>query len=184
MPPNTSRPAEIAIPVPSFAELRRAMSQEVGPNAMARLLQRAGQSAGDALVALLEGDGTVAAGSGSEQPASAFWRRLGELLASRGWGHLTHEHVHPGVGALESTDWAEADAADGALRPSCHFTTGMLANVLGHFAQDEIAVLEVECRSRGDLRCRFLFGSGPALDAVHARISQGEPVETTLKALA
>jgi hypothetical protein len=52
-------------------------------------------------------------------------------------------------------------------QPSCHFTTGVLANILGRAADGEVAVLEVECRSRGDQRCRFLFGGADAVYSVY-----------------
>jgi hypothetical protein len=38
----------------------------------------------------------------------------------------------------------------------------------------EIAVLEAECRGRGDARCRFLFGSPAALEAVYAALREGD----------
>jgi hypothetical protein len=92
--------------------------------------------------------------------------------------------VHPGVGALEATDWAEADPSNGEARPNCVFTTGLLANLLGRAAGAEIAVMEVECRSRGDLSCRFLFGGEPALRKLHETIAAGASPEHALDQLA
>jgi hypothetical protein len=181
---TTTRPVEIALPLASLAVLRRTIAEQIGADDAARMLQGAGQAAGDALFPLIENGGPVGTdGPIGSVPGSTFWHRLGELLANRGWGHLVHEPAHPGLGALETTDWAEADAAGSALRPSCHFTTGLLANLLGRVAGAEIGVLEVECRSRGDLRCRFLFGGAPALEAVYHRLADGEPLDSTLDAL-
>jgi hypothetical protein len=50
----------------------------------------------------------------------------------------------------------------------------VLANLLGQVADADVAVLEVECRSRGDAHCRFLYGSPDALDAVYSRVAAGE----------
>jgi hypothetical protein len=196
----TSRPAELAMPIASLAALRRALAAEVGPDAAARALLLAGHAAGDALYAALasraaQGEsadlspadaGTDAPDPGAslaQVPQSVFWHHFADLFATRGWGRIAHEAVHGGVGSLESPDWAEADPTTGELRPSCFFTTGLLANLLGRVAGQEVAVLEVECRSRGDLRCRFLFGGAAALDSVYAALSEGRTVEEALAAL-
>jgi predicted hydrocarbon binding protein len=191
MTPVNSRPPELALPVASLAALRRELAAAVGGDAAARALQSAGGAAGDAFSrALVHGLGSSPAAADPESAAremiaaldqATFWRRFGELFVSRGWGHLTMAQLHPGVGALDSTDWVEADA--GASRPSCFFTTGLLANLLGRVADDDVAVLEVECRSRGDARCRFLFGSPVALEDVYRQMSAGQELADSLDAL-
>lgn len=191
MPRITPTPPELALPVASLAALRRALNDEVGPDAAARVLQQAGFAAGDALFQALAGrtgggqdtEGQDAEAALSQLPGSVFWRRLSDLFASRGWGRLHHEDLHPGVGCLESSDWVEADPAAAATRPSCFFSAGVLANILGRTAGVPVGVLEVECRSRGDLRCRFIFGGSAAIDAVYAATLQGRTVEESLAAL-
>ena len=59
----------------------------------------------------------------------------------------------------------------------------MLANVLGQVAGSDVAVLEVECRSRGDARCRFLFGSPEALNGVYRRLVGGENLDAAVAQL-
>jgi hypothetical protein len=86
------------------------------------------------------------------------------------------------VGALDSGNWVEVQP-ESATRPSCYFTTGLLANLLGQAADAEIAVLEVECRSRGDERCRFLFGAPVTLDELYGRLRSGEPVDQSIASL-
>lgn len=180
---NGSTP-EIALPTVSLVALRRALIEEVGADAAARALRRAGCAAGDALYPLLVGPAEGGEETGpAEMPGDVFWRNLGELLAARGWGRLDFEPVHPGVGALDSADWVEADPDLGAVHPCCHFTTGMLANLLGRAAGGEVGVLEAECRSRGDLRCRFLFGNREALTAVHTALASGAGTEESLATL-
>jgi len=191
MPRITPTPPELALPVASLAALRRALGEEVGPEKAARALQQAGFAAGDAIHALLASrtaGGQDAAEPGAadalgQLPGSVFWRRLADLFASRGWGRLAHEDLHPGVGALESSDWVEADPETGASRPSCFFTAGLLANILGRTAGQPVGVLEVECRSRGDLRCRFIFGGSAAIDSVYATTLEGQSVEESLARL-
>jgi predicted hydrocarbon binding protein len=192
MPRSASASSELALPVASLAALRAALAAEVGPDAAARALQRAGHAAGDAFFAILagrqpesgeEGDPWKArAAALAPLPAETFWRRLGDLFAARGWGHIEHEDAHPGVGALASSDWVEAES-HGHSRPDCHFTTGLLSNLLGRTAGGDVAVLEVECRSRGDLQCRFLFGGADAVQAVYDALLAGRDTGAALAAL-
>jgi predicted hydrocarbon binding protein len=185
MPRPGNRPPELAIPVASLAALRHSLAQEVGADAAARALAAAGHAAGAALFSQLatapETNGTPTVDGISE---TAFWRKLSNLFSARGWGTLGHAPAHQGVGSLESADWVEADDDAGAARPSCFFSTGMLANVLGNAAGAPIAVLEVECRSQGDARCRFLFGSMEAMQAVYDQVGSGQSVESALSELA
>lgn len=173
--PRPGKPPELAIPVASLAALRRALAAEVGADAAARALAAAGHAAGNALFSQL--------GEVDHVGETTFWRRLSSLFANRGWGTLTHNAAHEGVGALEAPNWVEADPEAGAARPSCHFSTGMLANLLGNAAGSQIAVLEVECRSRGDGRCRFLFGSAEAMQAVYNRVGSGASPDSVLAEL-
>ena len=177
MPRPGTRAPELAIPVASLAALRRTLTAEVGADAAARALRAAGNAAGDAWYPQL------ATGDDEGLSETVFWRRLSQLFSSRGWGTLTHSSIHPGVGALDASDWLEATSEKGEARPSCFFTTGMLANLLGNVAASGVAVLEVECRSSGAERCRFLFGSPEALNALYARVANGSAVEAALAEL-
>ncbi|HEY0305594.1 MAG TPA: V4R domain-containing protein [Longimicrobiales bacterium] len=177
MPRSGTRAPELAIPVASLSALRQALTAEVGPDAAASALRAAGHAAGDAW------HPQVSSGEDGAVSESAFWRRLSQLFHSRGWGSLAHSAVHPGVGALDAVDWVEAQPDAGEPRPSCFFTTGLLANLLGNVAGSDVAVMEVECRSAGADRCRFLFGSADALNALYARVSSGDAVDAALSEL-
>jgi predicted hydrocarbon binding protein len=172
------RAPELAIPVASLAALRQALTAEVGADAAARALRAAGHAAGDAWYPQLN-----TGADESDVSESTFWRRLNHLFSSHGWGTLAHSPVHPGVGALDATDWVEAQPDAAESRPSCFFTTGVLANLLGSAAGADVAVMEVECRSTGSHRCRFLFGSADALNALYSRVSNGSPVDVALSEL-
>lgn len=174
---TTTRPAELTLPVAALSALRQAIATSVGDAAAAEALRLAGHAAGDTMFRILTGESTPA-----DMPADRFWAGIARLFSSRGWGQLTFSQAHPGVGALEAGDWAEAATAT-ADQPACHFTTGMLANLLGQTAGAEIAVLEVECRSRGDTRCRFLFGSPDAMTSVYERVAAGDAPDTAVAQL-
>jgi predicted hydrocarbon binding protein len=178
MPLPATRAPELAIPVASLAALRKALIAEVGANAAARALRAAGHAAGDAWYPQF-----VSGKGGDDVPEKTFWRRLSKFFHAHGWGTLTHSAVHPGVGALEAADWVEAEPESGETRPSCFFTTGVLANLLGNVAGTGVAVLEVECRSTGQERCLFMFGSPEALNALYSRVATGSDVNAALSEL-
>lgn len=177
MPRSGARAPELAIPVASLSALRQALTADVGADAAASALRAAGHAAGDAWFPQLQG------GEDGDVSEATFWRRLSQLFQSRGWGSLTHAAVHPGVGALDAADWVEANPDADEARPSCFFTTGLLANLLGNAAGSDVAVMEVECRSTGAPRCRFLFGSGAALNTLYARVASGDAVDAALSEL-
>jgi bacteriochlorophyll 4-vinyl reductase len=174
---TTTRTPELALPVDSLAALRDALVVAVGTEAAAQALRQAGFAAGDALFRILAADDPDEL---AELPVALFWSRLARLFSARGWGQLSYVEAHPGVGALETTNWVEAVPESGATQPACHFTTGLLANLLGRVVASEVAVLEVECRSRGEPRCRFLFGGAVAVYALYDRIAAGDAPDTAL----
>lgn len=172
------RTRELALPAAALAALHRTLGAELGPERAAAVLRQAGHAAGDALAQTLQSSAAL-----DELGSAEFWRRLSQLFAARGWGSLAHADLHPGVGVLESGDWTEADAVAPARRPSCFFSTGVLANLLGQAAGAEVAVLEVECRARGDAKCRFLFGGADALRAVYDQVARGERADDAVALL-
>jgi len=82
---------------------------------------------------------------------------------------------------LDSSDWAEA-APGSAQEPMCFFSSGMLADFFGRLSGEPVAVMEVECRSRNDERCRFLSASPETLNAVFEQMTQGTGYEQALGA--
>lgn len=166
------RSQNILLPAAALRALHTALVDSMGAEAAAGALQRAGHTAGDAIAGSLDGV--------RDADEAVFWSRLGDLFARRGWGRFAHETIHAGIGALDSGDWAEAAPSGGSGPTGCHFTTGLLANLLGRIAGDEVGVLEVECRSRGDLRCRFLFGARDALEPVYAALAAGRDAEQAI----
>ena len=170
---------DIRIPADCILALRRSLTRQLGAQAAARALQEAGHAAGDAIY------GRLARGGDGEDvgaiPRATFWDRLGALFREAGWGTLEHQELHPGVGALVGRDWFEIDPE--TARPSCFFTTGVLANLLGRAAGGEVAVLQVECAEGEPRCCRFLFGSGPVLQEVYAALREGRDLEASLSAL-
>lgn len=175
-----SRPREMALPETALITLRRSLRGEVGPLATVHALHQAGYETGKALAApFVSGlDRDL-----DELPREEFWTRLGTFLSSRGWGHVEHRDPHPAVGLLVSRDWAEAGDAAAERQPSCAFSAGLLASLLGRVADGPIAVLETRCRARGDGDCTFAFGSEATVHALYGSLLEGSDLDGALAAL-
>jgi predicted hydrocarbon binding protein len=154
-------------------QLRASLERDTGLQA-ATYLQEAGFAGGEELYAAFTG--WLARTKGVEQPSDldveVFGDVLADFFAEQGWGRLTATPLGP-VLALDSSEWAEAlDVQQGEF-PSCHLSCGLLADFLGRISKDLVAVMEVECRSRGESRCRFLAGAPETLSIVYDRVAQG-----------
>jgi predicted hydrocarbon binding protein len=137
------------------------------PDQIVTILQEVGYGAGE---------GLYRAFAAAHNPTDLDADRLGDVLAefftSAGWGTLTMSPVGTGALALDSPDWVEAQPGS-AQAPMCFFSTGMLADFLGRLSDQTVSVMEVECRSRGDARCRFLSATPEVLERVYNEMTQG-----------
>ena len=110
------------------------------------------------------------------RPSSLDVRHLGETLSAffqeYGWGSLQVSPLTPAVIALDSTAWWEADPSGGHPYPSCHLSSGLLAELLSRISETTLGIMEVECRSRGDRQCRFLAGSPETLQILYGRLAE------------
>jgi predicted hydrocarbon binding protein len=155
-------------------QLRASLERDRGVQSAA-LLQEAGVAGGEGLYAafgawLQTAYGVVQPG---DLDASYMPEALRGFFGDYGWGTLTVSELAPAVLALDSEDWAEAAPDQGSSYPACHLTSGLLADFLGRMAQGPVAVMEVECRTRGDSRCRFLVGAPDSLSVLYDRMSRG-----------
>jgi hypothetical protein len=80
--------------------------------------------------------------------------------------------------------WAEADPASAMPFPSCYYTAGMLADLFGRVADGPLQCLEVECRSNGAARCRWLLASPEVIAHVYQRLTEGVSYQDSLAELA
>jgi predicted hydrocarbon binding protein len=155
-------------------QLRSALERDTGLQA-STYLQEAGFAGGEELYA--EFREWLVAHRGVEDPAQLDAEFLSETLSAfftdQGWGRLEASPLGEAVLALDSAEWAESVETGGTEFPSCHLTCGMLADFFGRLSDGVVAVMEVECRSRGDGRCRFLAGSPETLGTLYDRMAQG-----------
>jgi predicted hydrocarbon binding protein len=162
-------------------QLRASLERDAGLQA-ATHLQEAGFAGGEELYNAFTA--WLSRSHNIEKPSELDINYLGEVLseflAEQGWGRLTTTPLGPAVLALDSSDWAEALDEPHGEYPSCHLSCGLLADFLGRVSQGSVAVMEVECRSRGEARCRFLAGAPETLGMLYERMAQGS---TYLEAL-
>lgn len=180
MSKNGGPPREIAIPVAAFDALRKEIQGRAGMLESVRALHEAGYQAGLAAASAVH---QGAGGDSFRLSEGGFWSNLSDYFSRRGWGRLTHEAAHPAVGILSSTDWAEAKPNDVQPEASCSFSAGFLSGLLSQLAGGPVAVLEVECRTRGADRCAFAFGSETAIHELYGGMLDGADLDTALAAL-
>ena len=163
----------LAIARESLLALRGALVRDLGPNA-ASYLQEAGYAGGpaihDAFARWLEQRGLDAP---EALPTHEFGRRATDFFRDAGWGSIELATLREGVAVIDSEDWAEGDERAPLDFPGCHMTTGMFADFFGRLAGSEIAVMEVECRSMGAPRCRFLMGSAEVMQVLYDEMGRG-----------
>lgn len=190
---GSSGTAGLILPPAALTLLRRSIREEVGDLSATRILQNAGFATGEVLYREFleelpgsESDvdpGAEAAASPRDLDEARFWFSMNRFLGARGWGRIESERVHPGLAVLHAYDWAESDAAGEDDQPGCHFTAGFFSHILSQLAGQAIAVLEVECRSAGDERCSFLYGSEAAVHEVYGLLLDDTPLDEALARL-
>jgi len=173
--------ALVAMTRDSLAALRAAMFRDVGPNAAA-MLQEAGYAGGQAMFDAFSG-WLRARGLPSPEslPAADFAAQATAFFHDAGWGSIQLGTLDS-VATLDSTDWAEGNPAFPLEFPGCYYTSGVMADFFGRLAGQPVAVMEVECRSMGGERCRFLVGSGETLQRVYEEMAQGIGYEQAVAA--
>lgn len=150
------------------------------PDQAFTVLQEAGFAAGaDAYEAFCAWLAAAGMGAPDQLDAAHLSDTLSEFFRAAGWGSLTLIPLGGGALAIDSPDWAEAEAGSGG-EPMCAFSSGLLADFLGRLSGEPVAVMEVECRGRHDTRCRFLSATPETLQRVYERMTQGRSYEEAL----
>jgi predicted hydrocarbon binding protein len=164
----------------ALAALRSVLFRNAGANAAA-YLQEAGYAGGQALFqAFSQWCASRQLVAPEAMTAPEFEQRSTEFFRELGWGAMSVTNPGDAVLMLDSPDWAEADPSSAMEYPGCYLTSGLLADFFGRVAGAPLAVMEVECRSMGSPRCRFLLGSAETMQYVYDGITTGISYETTL----
>jgi predicted hydrocarbon binding protein len=174
--------ADLPLTAPSLVALSPAALHRLRDTAGPQVLQEAGYASGEAtfrsFAAWLPGV------AGVDVPGDLAAARLAEILgrffSTLGWGAATITALSDAVVAVDSADWAEAQTAVTLSYPSCAFTSGFLADFFTRLGEAPLAVMEVECRSRGEARCRWLVGAPDSLNTLYEHLAQGADYLTVL----
>ena len=191
MPIDFSANNLLALPHASLGALRTALLREIGPGSAA-FLQEAGYAGGESIFSAfrtwLQARGDSGASGTAAEPedleVEAFQHRVAEFFKEAGWGTLRIGTLRDAVATIDCDEWGEADAQGEALdQPGCHLSTGLVADFFGRIADQPLAVLEVECRSMGYERCRFLLGNAEVMEHVYEELGRGAGYEEALEAV-
>lgn len=168
----------------AFTTLHTVLFRDAGGNAAA-YLQEAGYAGG---AALHDAFGRWCAArrlpDAESQTVGEFGARAAEFLADLGWGRVSVEPLYQSALAVDSPDWMEANPASGMQYPGCYFSAGMLADFFGRLAGAQLVAMEVECRSVGHERCRFLLASAETIQHVYDGLVAGVPYTDSLAQMA
>jgi predicted hydrocarbon binding protein len=173
----------IAVSRAAISALRTSLLRDAGP-AAASYFQEAGYAGGAAVFDAFRG-WLHERGYGEPDALGVeeFAARASEYFHDLGWGSLRLGALRDTVATLDSTDWSEVDPAGGLDQPACHLSTGMFADFFGRIADTPLAVMEVECRSAGDSRCRFLLGSAEVMERLYASMAEGKGYEAAVEGI-
>ncbi|HXE84258.1 MAG TPA: V4R domain-containing protein [Gemmatimonadales bacterium] len=161
-------------PLPGILRQLHASLATHAPEQAITILQEAGYAAGEGLYKAF-----TAVNNPADLDADLLAPTLSEFFTSGGWGAVAVTPVGTGALAVDSSDWAEAEPGTSET-PMCFFSAGMLADFLGRLSEETVAVMEVECRSKGDERCRFLSATPAVLEKVYTEMTQGRSYEDAL----
>lgn len=174
----------VTVPRSALWALRSALMRDAG-GAYATYLQQAGFAGGDAVFSAFR-DWLAARGADTPEALDldAFGVQAGAFFSDCGWGRLEIGSLEGVAATLDAAEWAEADPDAHLEHPGCHYTAGLFADFFGRVASEPVAVLEVECRSTGAPRCRFLAGSADVMQHVYERMASGTQYEAAVAELA
>lgn len=164
----------MTVSLPAILRQLHASLATHAPEQSIAILQEAGYAAGEGLFQAF-----TAANNPADLDADLLAPTLSEFFTTGGWGSVTVTPVGTGALAIDSSDWSEAEPGT-SQSPMCFFSAGMLADFLGRLSEETIAVMEVECRSKGDERCRFLSATPAVLEKVYTEMTQGRTYEEAL----
>ena len=154
--------------------LRVAATAGGGPNALREAGYAGAGSLFDAFETWLNDRGSSKA---EDLPLDHFSETAAEFFQRAGWGAVSFRSLHDALAVIDIDGCWEAQL-HGEGESGCHLTTGTLAGFLGCLADYPVGVMEIECGSTGNGRCRFLAGNAEMLEHAYETLARGEQWET------
>jgi uncharacterized protein len=163
----------VAVSRSTLVALRAILFRDAGP-AAAGALQEAGYAGGEAVYqSFREWLRLQGKAAPEELEVGEFQRKASTYFREAGWGSITVGSMGEALATVDSSDWGESDPDSKLDAPGCHITTGLFADFFGRLSEVPLAVLEVECRSAGAARCRFLLGNADVMRFVYDEMEKG-----------
>lgn len=156
----------VGVAVPTLRELRAAVLNSGDADAAVGALREAGFAGGDAVHSAFERWLAEVSDAGStsdvgELPLEEFGEKAQAFFRDAGWGRVTFSSDEAeGIAVVDIEDCWEGPVSGDT---GCQITTGLLAAFFGRIAGYPVAVLETECCSGSDSRCRFLLGNAEVM---------------------
>jgi len=154
--------------------LRVAGASGGGPDALREAGYAGGTPLFDAFETWLSDQGS---GRAEDLAIDEFSRQAAEFFQHAGWGMVSFRSLHDALAVIDIEECWESQL-HGRGESGCHLTTGTLAGFLGCLADYPVAVMEIECGTSANARCRFLAGNADMLEHAYERLSRGEEWET------
>ena len=154
--------------------LRVAGASGGGPDALREAGYAGATSLFDAFETWLDDRGSRRA---EDLAIDEFSARAAEFFQAAGWGNVSFKSLHDALAVIDIENCWESQL-HGQGETGCHLTTGTLAGFLGCLADYPVAVMEIECGTAANSRCRFLAGNADMLEHAYERLSRGEEWET------
>ena len=172
----------LALSRASLSALRAALLRDAAEGQAASAFQEAGYAGGDGIFATFR-DWLAAGGHPAPDALNAaeFGERSAEFFRDAGWGSLEVGVLGDAVITLDASNWSEADPNLGAAHPSCFYSSGMFSDFFSRLGGQPLGAFEVECRSTGASRCRFLLGSPETLQHVYGKMVEGLAYEDAIR---
>ena len=168
----------------AFAALHAALFRDAGAQAPG-ILQEAGYAGGGMLhQAFTQWCAEQGLAAPETLAAPDFGQRASDFFAALGWGPIAVATLHDSAMTVDASDWAEANPAAGMAFPGCYLSAGLLADFFTRLGGEPLVAMEVECRSVGHERCRFLLGSGETIQHVYDGLVNGVDYDTSLAQMA
>lgn len=181
MPIDLPQSGLIGLPRPALAALRNVLFRQDATNAASYLFE-AGYAGGAALHGAFR---TWCASRQlpvpEEMNAPDFQTHLTTFCGELGLGELRVSSLHDTALTFDSENWVEAEPGSGMQFPACYLTVGLFTDFIGRIGGSTVSVMEVECRSMGSSRCRFLVASAETIQQVYDGMMQGSGYEAVLQ---
>jgi uncharacterized protein len=171
----------IALPRPALAALRAVLFRQDATNAASYLFE-SGYAGGAALHdAFTRWCASRQLPVPEDMSAPDFQTHVTAFFSELGLGELRVGTLHDTALTFDSENWGEADPGSAMPFPACYLTAGLFTDFFGRIGGSTVSVMEVECRSTGAARCRFLVASAETIQQVYDGITQGGHYETVLQ---